>query len=159
MTVNRFVNKLKKLSSSGIVIKGVCVLTMLLYLYCVFNITLIERTEGVRRHVLRPLWEISTMIRSGDYRYWSCQICGNLIMLFPLGFMLPMMFERFRNIKAAAAAGFVLSLFIEFSQYFTGRGLFESDDIIHNTLGACLGCIIYGIIFERLIDSDTDTEQ
>lgn len=154
----RLKNRIKRLSRSELVIKGMCLFTLALYLYCVLSITLIDRTSGMRRHVLRPMWELSTMLQSGNYTYWSGQIGGNLIMLLPLGFMLPIMSEKFRNIRAAAVAGFVFSLFIEFSQYYTGRGLFESDDIIHNTIGACIGCIMYVFIFEKLLGKESEME-
>lgn len=32
---------------------------------------------------------------------------------------------------------------LEITQYFTGRGLCEFDDVFHNTLGACIGFIIW----------------
>ena len=152
-------NRKKRLGRRELVIKGMCLLVMLVYLYCVLSITLIDRTAGLRRHVFRPMWELRSMLQSGNYTYWSGQIGGNLIMLFPLGFLLPIISERFRNIRAAAAAGFVFSLFIEFSQYYTGRGLFESDDIIHNTVGACIGCIMYVLIFEKLMGSEPDMNE
>ncbi|MCR4796193.1 MULTISPECIES: VanZ family protein [Ruminococcus] len=152
-------DRLKKLSYSELMLKALCTFTLLIYLYCVLNITLIDRTPGMRRHVFRPLWEVSVMLKSGDYSYWSGQIGGNLVMLLPLGFMLPIMSEKFRSIKAAAVIGFAFSIFIEFAQYYTGRGLFESDDILHNTIGACIGCIIYVIISNRLPDKVTETDQ
>ena len=151
--------KLKKLGRSELVLKIICALSMLVYLYCVLNITLIDRTPGMRRHVFRPLWEVSTMLKSGNYTYWSGQIVGNLIMLLPFGFMLPVMSDRFKNIRTAAAAGLIFSMFIEFTQYYTGRGLFESDDIMHNTIGACIGCIIYIIISNRLFGRRLDVEE
>lgn len=152
-------NRKKRLSRRELAIKGMCILAMLVYLYCVFSMTLIDRTAGLRRHVFRPMWELRSMLQSGNYTYWSGQIVGNLIMLFPLGFLLPVISERFRNIRAAAAAGFVFSLFIEISQYYTGRGLFESDDIIHNTVGACIGCIMYVLIFEKTIGIKPDMNE
>jgi glycopeptide antibiotics resistance protein len=37
----------------------------------------------------------------------------------------------------------MFSAAIEITQYFTGRGLCEFDDVFHNTLGACIGFIIW----------------
>ena len=154
----KLINKIKWLSRRELVIKGLCLLAIFIYVYCVLSITLIDRNVGIRRHVLRPMWELSSMLQSGNYSYWSGQIGGNLIMLLPLGFLLPIMSDRFRNIKTAALAGLMFSLFIEFSQYYTGRGLFEVDDIIHNTMGACIGCIMYVFMIERLIGRESDME-
>ena len=140
------IDRTKKISFSDLLIKSICIFALLLYLYCVLYITLIDRTVGMRRHVFRPLWEVSSMFRSGNYRYWSGQIGCNIIMLMPLGFLLPVLYDRFRSIKVIAVVGFTFSVMIELTQYYTGRGLFESDDIIHNTIGAVLGCVIYLII-------------
>jgi len=145
-----------RLSRSELIIKGLWAVTMLLYVYFVLDVTLIDRTPSVRRHVFRPLWEVTSMLKSGDYTYWSGQIGGNLVMLFPLGFMMPILSDKFRNIKAAAITGFVFSAMIEFAQYYTARGLFESDDIIHNTIGACVGCIVYIFIYDRLPNEQAD---
>jgi glycopeptide antibiotics resistance protein len=157
--MQKIIQKLKKLSSSEIMIKVLCIFTLIIYLYCVMNVTLIDRIPGMRRHVFRPLWEVSTMVKSGNYTYWAGQIAGNLIMLLPLGFMLPILSEKLRNIKAAAISGFALSVFIEFTQYYTGRGLFESDDIMHNTIGACIGYVIYIMIFYRLEHTLHETDR
>ena len=150
--------KSKKLSASELTVKIVSGFTLLFYLYCVLSITLIDRTAGMRRHVFTPLWEVRTMLQSGNYRYWTGQIGGNLIMLFPLGFLLPIMSERFRSFMLTAATGFAFSVLIEFTQFYTGRGLFESDDIMHNTIGACAGCIAY-LMVEKLLDIQTDYED
>ena len=37
----------------------------------------------------------------------------------------------------------MFSAAIEITQYFTGRGLCEFDDVFNNTLGACIGFIIW----------------
>ena len=42
---------------------------------------------------------------------------------------------------AALAVGLLLSGTIEVSQYIFRRGLFELDDIIHNSLGCMIGCM------------------
>lgn len=157
--MSKIIFKLKKLSLSELMIKGLCIFTMLIYLYCVMNVTLIDRIPGMRRHVFRPLWEVCSMLRSGNYTYWTGQIVGNLIMLLPLGFMLPIMSDKFRSIRVSAIAGFVLSVFIELTQYYTGRGLFEFDDIMHNTIGACIGCIIYIMISDKLENKVSETES
>ena len=146
----------KKLSSSELLVKLICAVTLLFYLYCVLNMTLIDRTVGMRRHVLRPLWEFRSMMQSRNYSYWSGQIGGNLVMLFPLGFLLPTISDKFRSLTLTTMTGFAFSGFIEFTQYYTGRGLFESDDIIHNTIGAFAGCVMYLFINDKIMYSESD---
>lgn len=64
---------------------------------------------------------------------------GNLIWFVPLGFLLPLL------TKAKASTifyGFLLSLYIEVSQYIFGTGVSEVEDLILNTLGTAIG---YGL--------------
>ena len=115
----------------------------IVYFFIVLDITLIDRTVGQRRHMLEPFWELSQLFQSGRYLYWLFQICGNVLMLMPMGMFFPMIFRRFDNLRTTTAVCLVFSLFIELTQYFTGRGLCEFDDIMHNTFGGVIGFIIY----------------
>jgi len=65
----------------------------------------------------------------------------NIFLLMPAGFLLPVV--GVRKFWKAALSGFLWSLLIESLQYATRRGLFEADDLFHNTLGACLGYLIF----------------
>ncbi len=119
----------------------------IVYLFIVLDITLIDRTVGARRHMLQPLWEVRQMLRSQQYSHWGMQIVGNCILLLPMGIFLPAMSEWFHSVRRTTAAAFLFSSFIELTQYVTGRGLCELDDIIHNTFGAAVGVMLYmGIV-------------
>lgn len=63
----------------------------------------------------------------------------NIALFVPLGFLLPLLSKPFRKWYAALGAGFSVSLLIELSQFFTGRGMCDVDDLFTNTLGAMLG--------------------
>lgn len=67
----------------------------------------------------------------------------NICMFIPFGFLLPLCFNRIDRAWKTYICGFLLTLFIEVTQLITGRGVFEADDIINNTLGAMIG---YGIL-------------
>ncbi|MFR2922741.1 MAG: VanZ family protein [Blautia massiliensis (ex Durand et al. 2017)] len=71
--------------------------------------------------------------------------CMNVIMLMPLGFLLPYIWKNFRNPLKVALTGFLFSVFIEFSQLPTNR-LSDIDDLIMNTLGAVLGYVVWKLI-------------
>lgn len=68
-------------------------------------------------------------------------------MLFPTGFLLPTIFKckaiRWYHVASTAL---LFSLFIEITQYFTGRGLMEFDDVFNNTAGCLLGYAVYLMI-------------
>ncbi len=114
-----------------------------IYVFAVLYITLFDRNIGHRRSMLQPLFEVRQMMRTRNYSYWLGQIGGNLIMLLPLGMLLPAISDFFKDVKRTVAAGFAFSLFIELMQYITGRGLCELDDVFHNTLGTIAGFLIY----------------
>ena len=69
----------------------------------------------------------------------------NVIMLMPLGFLLPYIWKNFRNPLKVALTGFSFSIFIEFAQLPTNR-LVDIDDLMMNTLGAILGYVVWKMI-------------
>ena len=62
----------------------------------------------------------------------------NCIMFMPIGYMLP----RLKSYKATVLFGFILSCCIEVLQLIMRRGTFEIGDIIGNSLGTVIGCIL-----------------
>ena len=87
--------------------------------------------------------------------FWSWNVPGlrseiyaNILLFIPVGILLGK-----RGWKGLlAAAGF--SLTIELLQLITRRGLFEFDDIIHNSLGAAIGFGIW-VLVRKMIDKRT----
>ena len=71
--------------------------------------------------------------------------CMNIIMLMPLGFLLPYIWKNFRNPIKVALTGLIFSLFIESAQFPTNR-LVDIDDLLMNTLGTILGFFIWKMI-------------
>lgn len=71
--------------------------------------------------------------------------CMNIIMLMPLGFLLPYIWKNFRSLFKVSLTGFLFSVFIEFSQLPTNR-LVDVDDLIMNTLGTIGGFVVWKII-------------
>lgn len=74
------------------------------------------------------------------------QILANILLFIPLGFLLPCCFARCRRYRYTILSAAILSLVIELIQGIAQIGLFETDDIIHNTLGACIGAGMYAMI-------------
>lgn len=116
----------------------------LIYIFCVFYITLFNREPTYRRRVLTPLWEYRNLIHEeGDY--WFQQITCNILMLVPFGAFIGCRFNKMTIIQAAFL-GSVFSSIIEITQYFTRRGLLEFDDVFNNTFGAVLGFVFVKLI-------------
>lgn len=66
----------------------------------------------------------------------------NVVLFVPLGLLLPCCWEGFDRIGHAALFGFLFSLAIELSQLLNFR-VTDIDDLIANTLGAVVGCLIF----------------
>lgn len=74
----------------------------------------------------------------------------NIIFFIPFGFMLPLMWDKFKSFPWTMLYGFLFSAFIEISQLFTMNRATDVTDLIVNTLGACIGWVLYSVIFRKL---------
>lgn len=111
------------------------------YIFIVLWLTLFNRDVGEHRSMLIPFWEYAKVIHNDNRSFFIKQIMGNLIMLMPFGFMLSWLFNLdFR--KCLIISG-CFSVFIEITQYTTGRGLMEFDDVFNNTVGAVSGYLLF----------------
>ena len=66
------------------------------------------------------------------------QIILNVAMLIPIGYLGGVAIKKMNTTKILAF-GCLLSLTIEIIQLFSRRGVFNIDDVIHNTLGCAIG--------------------
>ena len=84
---------------------------------------------------LQPFWSYA------DWNIYGPQIIANVVMFIPLGFLLGKLIG-WKGLLVAA----VFSVIIELIQLITKIGMFEFDDIIHNTIGALIGVLCWKII-------------
>ena len=66
-------------------------------------------------------------------------IVFNMLMFAPLGFLLPLLNKRMRRFFPVLLASLAVCVSIEAVQMLTHRGVFELDDMFHNTLGRMIG--------------------
>ena len=66
----------------------------------------------------------------------------NVILFVPLGFFLPLLWEKFRRMKPTLLFGLHMTIAIELLQLFTYR-VTDINDIITNTLGTFLGFCLF----------------
>lgn len=69
----------------------------------------------------------------------------NVILFVPFGFFLPLLYKKYHHIKTVVLTGFLFSLSVEIVQMF-GWGSTDINDLITNTVGACLGYFIYKLL-------------
>ena len=68
----------------------------------------------------------------------------NVALFVPLGLLLPSLWRKYRQGRAAALFGLGLSLFVELAQLFTMRAT-DVNDLITNTAGTCLGWALWAV--------------
>lgn len=122
------------------VIKCMSFAVLVIYLAFVLLTTLIARTPMTTTAAKWiPLWSWYEVIFHHDSGLFI-EICQNLVMLMPVGAMLNLL--KGISAKQAAVIGLIITATIEFLQLVTHRGLFEWDDILHNSIGCVVGALI-----------------
>lgn len=85
----------------------------------------------------------------------------NIILFVPLGFILPVIWNKYRTLKNTFFAGMGLSILIEFLQIFSYR-LTDIDDLLTNVAGTIMGYFLSRVLAEKfwlqLSDSDEKYE-
>ena len=69
----------------------------------------------------------------------------NTLLFLPLGFLLPVLWDRARSLKRVFLFGFFLSLGVELLQLLNFR-LTDVNDLIANTAGALLGYLLFHVL-------------
>ena len=73
----------------------------------------------------------------------------NIIAFMPMGFFLPIITNRVKNIAFTIIIATAISLIIESIQLITVLGSFDVDDILLNAIGAIFGFIFYLIFIKK----------
>jgi glycopeptide antibiotics resistance protein len=105
------------------------------YIYLVAVITVLSRVSNPSIHI-NTLIPFGTM--HNDYRSqkWAIE---NIILFIPYGVFLKLLFREKIGLINVILIAALSSLTIETTQLITGRGNFEVDDIMTNSLGAVVG--------------------
>ncbi len=70
-------------------------------------------------------------------------LVGNVIAFFPFGFFLPILYPKCRLLLFTTFLSFEFSLLVETIQLVSKVGSFDVDDLLLNTIGGALGCLIF----------------
>ena len=87
----------------------------------------------------------STMARVDWGVFRAMNLLMNLVLFLPFGFLLPVLWDKFRSFKRTVLLAVCLIIAIESVQYFIGRSC-DIDDLILNALGTALGYGIYCVL-------------
>lgn len=89
----------------------------------------------------------------------NAYIAENVLLFVPYGFLLGMVWKKERRFLNHLCLGFLTSFGIECLQLVSGRGIFQADDMITNTVGCVLGTIIFLIFVRRYITKEDVYER
>lgn len=88
------------------------------------------------------------------WHQWSLSefqlIIFNMLMFMPLGFLLPLLGMRTRRFTPVLWISLAVTIGIELLQMISRRGIFELDDILHNTIGSIAGYLIMNAILDSV---------
>ena len=105
----------------------------------ILALTMMPIGDGSALHLM-PGSDILTEF-ADDGSLW--QIAGNLLLLAPLGLLVPLRFPALRSIPRMTFFAFAVSVGIELVQYFLHAGRITStDDVLLNTLGVAAGATL-----------------
>lgn len=141
---------------------------ILYMVFCVYIISLISVTLlpifiyfEPQNYVMEPSVNLDIFDFIGSYSNTNKVLffkntIGNLILLTPLGILLPLIWnKKFKSLKKIAIIGFVIALTIEVLQYFEiyfgftrGYRVCDITDLIFNTISIVLGYMIFKILFD-----------
>ena len=125
--------KKKKEPLSVVAITG-----FIMYLVVLLFITFLSREGGSNKGMdleLFSTWGINT--RNNAY------VIENILLFIPYGLFGAWAMKVIRNVFTCTMLGAATSLLIEWLQLLTGRGFFQIDDVVTNTIGAMIGYLIF----------------
>ena len=95
---------------------------------------------------IKRYWHVLQNTKNASMlRHAVINLVGNVVMFIPLGYCLPRIWRRFRSFFPTIMLSVLLIVAVETIQYFTKLGTCDIDDLILNTLGACMGYILFKI--------------
>lgn len=111
------------------------------YLLLVLMITFWSRESGA---ITDMDLEIGASLRINNRN--NALVLENVLLFIPFGYCLNWLLKRKSVFVNGFFCGFVTSFIIEVMQLVTGRGIFQIDDILTNTLGSILGAFVYRVV-------------
>lgn len=115
-----------------------------IYLAVIILITLLSRESGGSK-----VFDLELFSNWGINKRNNALVIENVLLFIPYGFISCFAFRGMRHILSCTAFGAATSVGVECLQLVTGRGFFQLDDILTNTIGAMLGCMVYLLFFRK----------
>lgn len=98
--------------------------------------------ESEIKYNLIPFKTIISFIKGyGKYSFniWFFNLFGNVVAFIPMGYLLPIVFNKLNSLIRALTVTFLISLVLEMIQLWLRLGIADIDDVILNTIGGLVG--------------------
>ncbi len=127
-------------------------ITVLLFKYGFrMSLELLKETDRPLRGNYIPFKTITLYCRTSSIDITIRELLGNVIAFAPMGFLLPLLFNRIKGVVKVSVISFTISLFFELIQLITNLGIFDVDDMILNTIGSIIGFMVYKAIISLVV--------
>lgn len=116
------------------------------YFFLVLCSTVICRASHGERYIeIMPFWNYPDIWNRVDYPADLIEVLLNVALFVPIGLLLGGLGFKTKKILLS---GIFLSGIIEVSQFAFCKGLCETDDVMHNTLGCVIGYFVFISLFK-----------
>ena len=122
--------------------------TVVSYTFLLFAMLVLSRSSCAECNYDFQLFHTYRRLLAGGAGEWGALALFNCLLFMPFGFFLAAELTLWRGndggvVRMAALCGFAYSLLLETLQLVLRRGTCELDDILHNTIGAVLGALLW----------------
>ena len=117
---------------------------LVFYLAFVVTITLVERVVSANpTYNLTVFWSYQAI--ADGRKDLIMEIVWNIVLFVPIGVLISFLIPV-KHFWISILSCLLFSVGIESMQLVFYRGFFEFDDMIHNTLGAILGIVVFALV-------------
>ena len=126
------------------------IILVLIYLSIILFITLFSREFRMKRSFRVGIFRPYKLWLSGNW-IQGRMILKNIALFVPLGYYLVSSFSlspvnvvsRKKVVCVSIMTGAAISLVVETAQYFSGRGIFDINDLLNNVVGTIVGVFLF----------------
>jgi len=144
-------NKQKRLFNISMLLLYLMVLFYLVFLCKAFGRTdeAVIRYQSMNWQLFKTIKHYIYIMPYVDKRIVLTNLLGNIMVFLPLGYLLPLLWKKFRHGLIIVMLSTFLSMSIEIIQGYLRIGVLDIDDVLLNVLGGLIGYIIF-VLVERL---------
>ena len=123
-----------------------------IYIAILTEVMLLNRVVRQNHQIkLIPFWSYKEYFQSRTYMLLM-QMIYNTFVFIPWPILFALVFPKMKKFLWGIGSAFLFSVFIEVTQLLFKLGMFEFDDMFHNTLGAVMGylvCILWNKTYKK----------